>query len=138
VLVLVLAVRQSTQENGRTDYAGAQSVSEARTMMYVRRFVVAIGIPLLLLLLFILAGCSMQGIKTTAAEVEQSVITANDLQLTISEKGLCSSALSAIRRKYGDDPEMLEHVLGICGWSRHNIETMMNWVVLRQGSVNEP
>ena len=82
--------------------------------------------PLILtVIIAFLAGCTTaQQFKMATAEVEQAAITANDFQLDTSEKGLCSSSLSAIKRRWGDDPQKLRYVLGICDWSDHNMDVM--------------
>lgn len=86
---------------------------------------VVAGLLLAILIMASLWGCNgTQQVKVAAAEVEQAAITANDLQLKLSEKGLCSSSLSAIKRAYGDDPQMLRYVLGLCRWSNHNIDVI--------------
>lgn len=77
-----------------------------------------------LLAVALLSGCVTQSAKHAAVEIEQAAITANDAQLRISKKGLCASSLSAIKREFGDDPVMLVHLLGLCGWSDHNINVM--------------
>lgn len=89
------------------------------------------AILVVVVMLFVVGCSAQQQIRRGTAEVEQAAIAANDWQLSVSEKSLCSCSLSAIRRKYGDDPEMLEHVLGLCGWSRRNIETVTDWVIVR-------
>lgn len=68
-----------------------------------------------------LGGCASGQLQAVSAQAEDTLAAANDTQLRISKKSLCSSALSAIRREYGDSPDELRALFEFCGWSEHNV-----------------
>ena len=79
------------------------------------------------LVILLLSGCATyEGYKVQA---EETIIVANDSQLRISKKALCSSSLSAIHREYGDDRNALVAMLVLCGWGTNNttlIDTLIH------------
>jgi len=78
----------------------------------------------MIMMLMLIAGCDSVPIRQTMGEVERAAIVANDLQLEVSTKGVCSSAASSILRMYGGRPEQLRHLFGLCGWSEYLINIM--------------
>lgn len=76
----------------------------------------------LVAVVMVFGGCSGMGdkIHSTAIEVEQKIIVANDFQVRVSQKGLCSSALTALLRAYGANPDQFYSVLHLCGVSNEN------------------
>jgi hypothetical protein len=70
----------------------------------------------------LLIGCTgtLTTVNDYVLDKEDTVRAVDDRRLDLGHKLTCSAGLEAIRRKYGDDPETLEDLLGLCGWSDSN------------------
>lgn len=73
-----------------------------------------------------LGGCASGQLQAVSAQAEDTLVAANDAQLRISKKSLCSSAMSAVHRKYGDSPDELRALFEFCGWSEHNVDMVFS------------
>jgi len=79
----------------------------------------------------LLSGCTM---IPTQTEVDEAIdrttdmaVNYNDKKMEVSELSLCASPLSAILRNYGQNPDKLDALLTLCGWSAYNIEVMTGY-----------
>lgn len=83
--------------------------------------------------MLMLSGCTttsetLSRVNDASLKAEETIQAVNDRELDIGYKLTCGGGLEAIRRKFGDDPQALQSLLVLCGWSATNKAAIMSTV----------